>query len=226
MELSEILERVDHTMLSVSATKVDYLKLCDEGIRYGVASVCVPPSRVKFCASQSDGQLKVCTVIGFPNGYHDTDTKVNEALLAIRHGASEIDMVIDIGKAKEHEYADILDDIKQVRSATKGFVLKVIIETALLTNDEKIALCDVVNNSGADYIKTSTGFANGGATFADVMLLRKHVMPSVRVKAAGGISTLEDAIRFIELGADRLGTSRIVKIAKKNFNINLDDAKY
>jgi len=214
MELNEILSRVDHTMLNVSATKDDYLQLCDEGIQYGVASVCVPPSRVKLCAGQLDGQLKVCTVVGFPNGYYNTETKVNEALLAIRHGASEIDMVIDISKAKEHEYADILDDIKQVRSATKGFVLKVIIETALLTNDEKIALCDVVNKSGADYIKTSTGFAKGGATFDDVMLLRKYVMPSVRVKAAGGISTLEDAVRFIELGADRLGTSKIVKIAQ------------
>lgn len=214
MELYDILKRVDHTMLSVSATRSDYVKLCDEGVAYNVASVCVPPSRIALCANQLGKQLAICTVVGFPNGYHDSETKVNEASLAIHHGASEIDMVIDIGKAKDRDYSAILEDIKKVRSVTTGFVLKVIIETSLLTDDEKIALCSVVNESGADFIKTSTGFSTGGATFNDVMLLRKYTIPSIKVKAAGGITSIEDAVRFIELGADRLGTSRIVKIAQ------------
>jgi len=212
MELKHLLKRVDHTMLNVSATEADYNRLCDEGIAYGVASVCVPPSRVKMCAERLGGKLAVCSVIGFPNGYHDSNAKAFEAALAIQHGAAEIDMVIDIGKAKDHNYAAILSDIRHVRAAAEGFILKVIIETALLNSEEKIALCNIVSESGADFIKTSTGFASAGATFDDVILLRKHILPSIKVKAAGGIATLDDAYRFIELGADRLGTSHIVKI--------------
>lgn len=210
--MKEILSRVDHTLLSVTATTRDYLKLCDEGIQFNVASVCVPPSRVSLCANHAAGKIAICTVIGFPNGYADPDAKAHEAQLAIQSGATEIDMVIDIGNAKEHNYPAILADIKKVRAATPNQVLKVIIETALLTEEEKIALCNVVGESGADYIKTSTGFAPTGATFQDIALLRKHSPPHTKIKAAGGISTLEDAKKFIELGADRLGTSRIIKL--------------
>ena len=214
MELKQLLTHVDHTLLGVTATTQDYRNLCDEGLKYGVASVCVPPSRVWDSAAQLQGRIKVCTVIGFPNGYAEPSMKAVEARKAIENGADEIDMVIDIGRAKEQDYAAILKEIQWVRRATAGHILKVIIETALLTQEEKIALCQVVSEAGADYIKTSTGFAPSGATFEDVALLRKHVAPEVKVKAAGGISTLEDAIKFIELGADRLGTSRIVKIAQ------------
>ena len=212
--ISNILKHVDHTLLGVTATQADFAVLCDEGVEYGVATVCVPPSRVEFCAARLAGRLAVCTVCGFPGGYHASGAKAREAELAIRSGAAEIDMVIDIGKAKDGDYAAVLADIRQVRSAAAGAVLKVIIETALLTRDEKIALCHVVSESGADYIKTSTGFAGGGATFDDVALLRQHSSPALKVKAAGGIATLEDAQRFIQLGADRLGTSRIVKLAQ------------
>ena len=208
----ELLSHVDHTLLGITATTPDFIRLCDEGLTYKVASVCVPPSRVVLCAGRLAGQLAICTVVGFPNGYADSLAKANEAEVAIRQGAGEIDMVIDIGKAKEHDYAAVLSDIKNVRSATMGYVLKVIIETALLTREEKIALCHTVSESGADYVKTSTGFAPSGATFEDVELLRKFSAPEVKVKAAGGISSLEDAYRFIDLGADRLGTSRIVKL--------------
>ena len=212
MNTKQLLSHVDHTLLTPSATAEDYFKICDEGITYGVASICIPPSRVEQCFNHASGQVKICTVVGFPNGYTDTRTKAFEAEAALRLGACEIDMVIDMGKAKDHDYAAALADIKAVRAATTGFILKVIIETALLTHEEKIALCQVVSEAGADYIKTSTGFAKGGATFEDVALLRKHVAPDVKVKAAGGIATLDDAYRFIELGADRLGTSRIIKL--------------
>jgi len=212
MELKQLLNHVDHTLLSITATTPDYLKLCDEGLTYSVASVCVPPSRVSLCAKHLQGQVKVCTVVGFPNGYTSSQTKAAEAKDAIHNGTSEIDMVIDIGHAKEHNYAAILSDIQHVRHATAGHTLKVIIETALLTQEEKIAMCQVVSESGADYIKTSTGFAASGATFDDVALLRKYVAPEVKVKAAGGINSLEDAYKFIALGADRLGTSRIIKL--------------
>jgi len=214
MEIKQLLSHVDHTLLSVTATTADYIQLCNEGTAHGVASVCVPPSRVFDCAKQLHGCIKVCTVIGFPNGYAESRTKAAEAGAAIDDGASEIDMVIDIGRAKEHNYTAVLADIKQVRRATEGHILKVIIETALLTQEEKIALCHVVSESGADHIKTSTGFAASGATFDDVALLRKYVAPEVKVKAAGGIATLEDAYKFIALGADRLGTSRIIKIVQ------------
>lgn len=214
MTNQEILSRVDHTLLGVTSTAQDYLTLCDEGLTHGVASVCVPPSRVELCAKYLAGRLAVCTVAGFPNGYADSRAKAYEAETSIRAGAAEIDMVVDIGRVKEHDWADVLADIKAVRTATTGYILKVIIETALLSREEKIALCSVVGDSGADYIKTSTGFAQGGATFDDAALLRQHSPAHVKVKAAGGIATLDDAVRFIELGADRLGTSRIVKLVQ------------
>jgi deoxyribose-phosphate aldolase len=214
MNAKEILPYVDHTLLGVTATASDYLRLCDEGLIYGVASVCVPPSRVKLCAGHLAGKLAVCTVVGFPNGYYDSYVKAYEASAAIEAGATEIDMVADIGFVKDGNFDTVLADIKKVRAATSTYILKVIIETALLTQEEKITLCKVVGDSGADYIKTSTGFAQGGATFEDVALLRKYSPAHVKVKAAGGITTLEDARRFIELGADRLGTSRIIKIVQ------------
>ncbi|MCL2204490.1 MAG: deoxyribose-phosphate aldolase [Defluviitaleaceae bacterium] len=214
MTPKEILSHVDHTLLGVTATGAEFIQLCDEGLHFGVASVCVPPSRVKLCADHVAGKLAVCTVVGFPNGYADSEAKAREVEVALRAGAVEIDMVIDIGKAKEGDFAAVLADIKKVRAATGTHILKVIIETALLTEAEKIKLCEVVGQSGADYIKTSTGFAQGGATFEDVALLRKHSPAHVKVKAAGGIASMEDARRFIELGADRLGTSRIVKIVQ------------
>ena len=214
MDIKDLLQCVDHTLLGVTATSTDYITLCDEGLTYNVASVCIPPSRVKSCAQYLAGRLAICTVVGFPNGYAHTLAKANEASQAINHGASEIDMVIDIGKAKEHDYPGILADIKAVRSATAGSILKVIIETAYLTQEEKISLCHVVSESGADFIKTSTGFAPGGATFDDVALLKANVSPHVKVKAAGGITSLDDAYKFISIGANRLGTSRIVKIAQ------------
>jgi len=214
MNTKQLLSHVDHTLLTPTATTEDYIKICNEGMTYGVASLCIPPSRVELCAKHTAGRVKICTVVGFPNGYTETKAKAFESETAIRRGASEIDMVIDIGKAKDHDYGAVLADIKAIRAAAEGYILKVIIETALLTQDEKIALCQVVSESGADYIKTSTGFAKGGATFEDVALLRKYVSPAVKIKAAGGITTLEDAYRFIELGADRLGTSRIVKLVQ------------
>ena len=219
MDNKLLLQRVDHTLLGVTATAENYKTLCDEGITHGVASVCVPPSRVRMCiehiaknTKNAEKLLEVCTVIGFPNGYASSEAKAYEAQIAIEHGATEIDMVIDIGSVKDGNYTAVLDDIKKVRAATNNYILKVIIETALLTEEEKIKLCKVVNDSGADFIKTSTGFASSGATFEDVALLRKESAPHVKVKAAGGITSLEDAIKFVELGADRLGTSRIVKI--------------
>jgi len=214
MTPEKILTHVDHTLLGVTAIATDYIRLCDEALNYNVASVCVPPSRVALCAGHLAGKVAVCTVVGFPNGYVSSAAKANEAAQAIRDGATEIDMVIDIGKAKEHAWDAILKDIQAVRAATLGCILKVIIETALLDQEEKIALCKIVGESGADFIKTSTGFAPTGATFDDVALLRQHSPAHVQVKAAGGITTLDDAKRFIELGATRLGTSRIVKIVQ------------
>ena len=209
-----LLARVDHTLLGVTATEADYIKLCDEGAEYKVASVCVPPSRVELCVKHLAGRIPVCTVVGFPNGYMDSMAKARETEIAIQQGATEIDMVIDIGRVKDKDFEYVLADIRAVRAACEGHILKVIIETAHLTPEEKIKLCGIVSTSGADYIKTSTGFAGGGATFDDVALLRQHVASHVKVKAAGGITTLEDAVRFVELGADRLGTSRIVKLAQ------------
>ena len=213
-DLKDLLAKVDHTLLGVTATDKDYIQLCKEGLKFNTASVCVPPSRVKLCADYINEKMPICTVIGFPNGYQESETKAFEAKFAIKQGATELDMVIDIGKAKEHDYNAVLQDIIHVRLATDGYILKVIIETALLTQDEKIELCKIVSESGADYIKTSTGFSTGGATAADIELLRKYSASRVKVKAAGGISTIEDAELFISLGADRLGTSRIVKLAE------------
>ena len=212
MEKREILKRLDHTLLKQDATWEQIKKICDEGVEYGVASVCIPPSFVKRAAEYLDGRLAVCTVIGFPNGYMTTASKVFETEDAVKNGADEIDMVINIGMVKEGNYGGVLDEIRAVRRACEGKILKVIIETCLLTEEEKIKMCQVVTESGADYIKTSTGFASGGATFEDVKLMRAHVGPQVKVKAACGISSVEDAETFIQLGADRLGTSRLIKL--------------
>lgn len=212
MDKREILKRLDHTLLKQDATWEQIKKICDEGVEYGAASVCIPPSFVKRAAEYLDGRLAVCTVIGFPNGYMTTASKVFETEDAVKNGADEIDMVINIGMVKEGNYGGVLDEIRAVRRACEGKILKVIIETCLLTEEEKIRMCQVVTESGADYIKTSTGFASGGATFEDVKLMRAHVGPQVKVKAAGGISSVEDAETFIQLGADRLGTSRLIKL--------------
>ena len=214
MELCEILAKCDHTLLTQTATWDEIRAICDDGIRYATASVCIPASFVRQAKEYVGEKLAVCTVIGFPNGYATTAGKCFLAADAVANGADEVDMVINIGWAKEGRWADITAEIAAVKAACQGRVLKVIIETCLLTDDEKIALCGCVSDSGADFIKTSTGFSKAGATFADVELFAKHVAPHVKIKAAGGISSLEDAQRFIELGADRLGTSRIVKIAK------------
>jgi len=214
MDLKDILSRCDHTLLSQSATWDEIKALCDDGIRYATASVCIPAAFVKQAKAYVGEKLAVCTVIGFPNGYATTAAKCFMASDAVDNGADEVDMVINIGWAKEGKWEEITAEIAAVKSACKGKLLKVIIETCLLTDDEKIALCKCVSDSGADYIKTSTGFSKAGATFADVALFARHVAPHVKIKAAGGISSLEDAEKFIALGADRLGTSRIVKIAK------------
>ncbi len=214
MNLSEILAKCDHTLLSQTATWEDIKAICDDGMKYATASVCIPASFVKQAKEYVGEKLTICTVIGFPNGYATTASKCFMAQDAVDNGADEVDMVIHIGWAKEGKWAEITAEISAVKKACKGKLLKVIIETCLLTDDEKIALCRCVSDSGADYIKTSTGFSTAGATFADVALFAKHVAPHVKIKAAGGISSLEDAEKFIQLGASRLGTSRIVKIAK------------
>lgn len=214
MELNEILSKCDHTLLAQTATWDEIQALCDDGIRYATASVCIPASFVRQAKAYVGQRLAICTVIGFPNGYATTASKCFMAADAVENGADEVDMVINIGWAKEGRWLDITAEIAAVKDACRGRILKVIIETCLLTEMEKISLCKCVSDSGADFIKTSTGFSKAGATFADVALFAKHVAPHVKIKAAGGISSLEDAQRFIELGADRLGTSRIVKIAK------------
>lgn len=213
MELKEILARCDHTLLRVDATQAEIQKLCDEGIQYGCASVCIPPCHVAGAKRYVGDKLPICTVIGFPNGYMTTAAKAFEAADAVRNGADEIDMVINLAMVKDRCWDEVAADIATVRESTQGKVLKVIIETCLLTDEEKIRLCQIVSDSGADYIKTSTGFSTGGATREDVELLRKNSADHLKVKAAGGIKTLEDAEDMIRLGADRLGTSRIVKIA-------------
>ena len=222
MDVKEILKHVDHTLLKQTATWEEIKEICDDGIKYGCASVCIPQTYVNhaahYVAEQQHygfGQLPVCTVIGFPNGYVPSGIKCMEAESAVADGATEIDMVINLGWVKEGQYDKILQEINSVKISCHGNILKVIIETCMLTDEEKIKLCEVVSNSAADYIKTSTGFSTGGATFHDVELFAKHVKPGVKIKAAGGISSLEDAEKFIELGASRLGTSRVVKIVKK-----------
>ena len=214
MDIKEILAKCDHTLLSVTATWEEIKAICDDGIKYQTASVCIPASYVKQAAEYVKGGVKICTVIGFPNGYDTTTAKAFMAADAVKNGADEIDMVINIGMLKSGDYQGVLEDICAVRKACKGKVLKVIIETCLLTEAEKIKMCEMVSESGADYIKTSTGFSTGGATFADVKLMKEHVAEGVKVKAAGGIKTLADAEEFIRLGADRLGTSRVVKLVK------------
>lgn len=213
--MKDILSKVDHTNLDRAATWEDIKALCDDAVKYGTASVCIAPSFVKEAAEYlKESKVRVCTVIGFPNGYNTAEAKVFETINAIEHGADEIDMVINAGDVKAKRYDKVLAEIKAVKTACGGKVLKVIIETCLLTNEEKIEMCHVVSQSGADYIKTSTGFSTGGATFEDVKLFAENVESHVKIKAAGGISSIDDAKRFIELGADRLGTSRIVKILK------------
>ena len=214
MDIKEILGKCDHTLLGQAATWAEIKAICDDGIKFGTASVCIPASYVKQAKEYVGDKLAICTVIGFPNGYSTTAVKCFEASDAVDNGADEIDMVINIGWAKDAKWDEITAEIAAIKAACKGKLLKVIIETCLLTDEEKIALCKCVSDSGADYIKTSTGFSTAGATFADVELFAKHVAPHVLIKAAGGISSIADAEKFIELGASRLGTSRIVKIAK------------
>ena len=214
MELSEILRHCDHTLLSQTATWKDIQAICDDGIRFQTASVCIPASFVAKAKEYVGDKLAICTVIGFPNGYDTTAAKCFMAYDAVSHGADEVDMVINIGWAKEGLWEQLESEISQVKAHCCGKILKVIIETCLLTREEKIRLCQVVTNAGADYIKTSTGFSTAGATFEDVALFAQHVGKGVKIKAAGGISSIADAEEFIRLGADRLGTSRLVKIAK------------
>ncbi len=215
MDVKEILRHVDHTLLAPTATTADILATCDEGLFYHTASVCIPPVFVKAAKAHVGDRLPVCTVIGFPNGYATTAAKCFEAADAVKNGAAEIDMVIPLGAVKAGDFDAVLADIRAVRAACDGQVLKVIVETCLLTREEKIRMCEVVSASGADYIKTSTGFAGGGATAEDVALFAAHVAPHLKIKAAGGIASLADAERFLMLGADRLGTSRIVKLVKE-----------
>ena len=214
MDKNEILSRADHTLLAQDAAWVQIRAVCDDGMKYHCASVCIPASYVAQAKDYVGDRLPVCTVIGFPNGYSTTAAKCFEAADAVKNGADEIDMVINVGWVKDQKWDELLDEIRSVKEACGGKLLKVIIETCLLTDEEKIKMCEIVSASGADYIKTSTGFSAGGATFADVALLRKHSAPHVKVKAAGGISGMADAEKFIALGADRLGTSRIVKAVK------------
>ena len=214
MELNKILAAVDHTLLSQSATWEQIKQICDEGIEYKTASVCIPPSFVKRAKEYVREKLAICTVIGFPNGYSTTATKVFETKDAVANGANEIDMVINIGDLKDRHYDDILNEIKEIKAACGSKILKVIIETCLLTDDEKIKMCQIVTDAGADFIKTSTGFSTGGANEADLRLFAANVGKVVRIKAAGGIKNLETAELFMEIGATRLGTSSIVRLAK------------
>lgn len=214
MKIETILSAVDHTLLSVNATWEDIRAICDDGMSFKVASVCIPASYVKAAAEYMKGKLPVCTVVGFPNGYSTTASKCFEAAEAVDNGAAEIDMVINVGWLKDKKYDLLKEEIMAVKEACKGKLLKVIIETCLLTEQEKIKMCEIVSEGGADYIKTSTGFSTSGATKEDVELFSKHLMPHVKIKAAGGIASISDAEEFIKLGASRLGTSRIVKILK------------
>ena len=214
MDRNDIFKTVDHTLLTQGATWAEIKEICDDAVAYGAASVCIPPSYVKRAWDYLKGKMPVCTVIGFPNGYNTTKTKVFETRDAIENGAEEIDMVINIGDLKDRNYEKIQAEIEEIKAACGEKVLKVIIETCLLTEEEKIRMCQVVTEAGADFIKTSTGFSTAGATFDDIKLFAAHVGPGVKMKAAGGIKSFEDAEKFISLGASRLGTSRIVKLAK------------
>ena len=214
MDIQKILSLCDHTLLSQTATWAEIRALCDDGMKYHTASVCIPASYVKAAKDYVGDKLPVCTVIGFPNGYSTTEAKCFEAANAVTNGADEIDMVINLGWVKDGKFDLVLEEITAVKAACGGRLLKVIIETCLLTDEEKIEMCRVVTESGADFIKTSTGFSKAGATFHDVELFAQHVGPNVKIKAAGGISSLQDAEEFIRLGASRLGTSRVVKLVK------------
>lgn len=214
MDIKEILSTVDHTLLLQGSTWEEIKLICDDGMKYGVASVCIPPSFVKRASEYVDNKLAICTVIGFPNGYNTTEVKVFETKNAIENGAAEIDMVINIGFVKEKNYSAITEEIKAIKNACGDKILKVIIETCLLTDEEKIELCKCVTDAKADYIKTSTGFSTNGATLEDIILFKENVGPEVKIKAAGGVSSLESAEEFIKAGSSRLGTSRIVKILK------------
>ncbi|MDE7476672.1 MAG: deoxyribose-phosphate aldolase [Lachnospiraceae bacterium] len=215
MDKQELLKTVDHTLLTQAATWDEIRQILDDAMAYGTASACIPAAYVKQAADYVDGKLPICTVIGFPNGYHTTAVKVYETKDAVANGAQEIDMVINIGWLKDKKYQEIEDEIRQIHEACGGRILKVIIETCLLTEEEKIKMCEIVTNAGAEFIKTSTGFSTSGATFADVQLMKAHVGENVKIKAAGGIASLDDAEEFIRLGADRLGTSKIIKLIKK-----------
>ena len=214
MDVKNILAHCDHTLLKQESTWAQIKEVCDDGLKYGCASVCIPASFVKQAADYVGNELKICTVIGFPNGYSTTAVKVFETEDAIRNGADEIDMVINIGWVKDQRWDEVLAEIKAIKASCQGRILKVIVETCLLTEAEKIKLCELVTESGAAYIKTSPGFSTGGATREDVALFKAHIGPGVKIKAAGGISSLQDAEDFMALGADRLGTSRIVKLVK------------
>ena len=214
MDVKEILAKCDHTLLSQTATWAEIRAICDDGMKYGCASVCIPASYVKQAAEYVEGKLAICTVIGFPNGYATTASKCFMASDAVDNGAEEVDMVINLGWVKDQKWDALLEEIKAIKAACKGKLLKVIIETCYLTDEEKIKMCEIVSASGAEYIKTSTGFGTGGATREDVALFAKHVAPHVKIKAAGGIANIQDAKDFIALGASRLGTSRIVKAVK------------
>ncbi len=220
MDIKEILEKCDHTLLRVDCTSEEIRTLCDQAIRYHCASVCIPPCHVAGARRYAGDRLKLCTVIGFPNGYCTTAVKAFEAADAVKNGADEIDMVINVSMVKDGCWVDVANDIRAVREAIPGKILKVIIECCLLTEEEKIHLCRIVSDCGADFIKTSTGFSRGGATPEDVELLRTHSPCTLKVKAAGGISSIQDAEDFIALGADRLGTSRIVKLAMEQENLS------
>ena len=214
MTKKDILKIVDHTLLAQTSTGEQIKEILDDGMKYETASACIPPSFVKRAKEYVKGSLSICTVIGFPNGYNTTDVKVFETEEAVKNGADEIDMVINIGDLKDKKYDSILNEIKNIHKDCNVKLLKVIIETCLLTDEEKIKMSEIVTESGAEYIKTSTGFSTSGATLEDVSLLKKHIRKNVKIKAAGGISSFEDAEKFIETGADRLGTSRLVKIMK------------
>ena len=216
MELKDILSKCDHTLLSQTATWDEIRGICDDGMKYGCASVCIPASYVKQAAEYAAGKLPICTVIGFPNGYSTPEVKVFETEDAIRNGADEIDMVINLGLAKAGDWEGVLEEIKAVKASCKGRILKVIVEACQLTQEEKIAACRIVSMSGADFIKTSTGFAQGGATVEDVKLFREHISPDMRIKAAGGIRTFEQAQAMLDAGADRIGASALVALYQKN----------
>lgn len=224
MKIEDILSKCDHTLLSVTATWDEIKAICDDGMKYGVASVCIPPCYVAAAKKYVGDKLKICTVIGFPNGYATTETKVAEAKNALDDGADEIDTVINIGFLKDRRYDEILAELKALKVVCGDKILKVIIETCLLTEDEIIKMCSLVSASGADFIKTSTGFSTAGATFHDIEIMRKYCDKRVKIKAAGGISSIADAEKFVELGTDRLGTSRIVKIVKSKENKDADSS--